>query len=511
MSDNFNKNRILKNSLLLYVRMLFTMWINLYATRLVLQNLGVEDMGVYGVVGSIVSIFSVFTGGITSAVQRFITFEAGLKEGNVNKVFCTSLNVIFILSGILLIVLESAGLWFFYNKINIPEASQEAAFWVFQFSILTCLINLVSIPYNALIIAREKMNAFAGISIIQVILNCASAYLISFFDNRLLWYALFMLLASFTVRLTYQIYCRMKFPESKYHYGIDKALLKEIGKYTGVSTTSGILQMISGQGITLVINWTFGVALNAVYNIALQLKNSILSFALNLHKATAPQITKTYANGEMENYKKLTYSSSKMEIYLIYFIMIPFLFRAEYIMQLWLGTSLPSYAVEFAQCTVFISLTYAAFVPISTAVLTTTQITKFLIYPEITYLLVLPCTYFTYYFTHNPIWLIVCIVSIDIINVGFKIFLASKASVLRIKEMMNNIFLPACIVAILTSICCFIINKLLPNNLLGLLELLLSNSLIMIIIIYLIGLNTIEKNTLNKILIRIKNRTNYDK
>lgn len=511
MSDNFNKNRILKNSLLLYVRMLFTMWINLYATRLVLQNLGVEDMGVYGVVGSIVSIFSVFTGGITSAVQRFITFEAGLKEGNVNKVFCTSLNVIFILAGILLVVLESAGLWFFYNKINIPEASREAAFWVFQFSILTCLINLISIPYNALIIAREKMNAFAGISIIQVILNCASAYLISFFESRLLLYALFMAIASLLVQGTYLIYCRTHFSESKYRYGIDKALLKEIGKYTSVSTTSGILQMISGQGITLVINWTFGVALNAVYNIALQLKNSILSFALNFHKATAPQITKTYANGEMENYKKLTYSSSKMEIYLIYFITIPFLFRTEYIMQLWLGTSLPPYAVEFAQCTVFISLTYAAFVPISTAVLTTTQITKFLIYPEITYLLVLPCAYFTYYFTHNPIWLIVCIVSIDIINVGFKIFLASKASLLRIKEMMNNIFLPACIVAILTSICCFIINKLLPNNLLGLLELLLSNSLIMIIIIYLIGLNTIEKNTLNKILIRIKNRTNYDK
>jgi O-antigen/teichoic acid export membrane protein len=207
MSDNFNKNRIIKNSLLLYVRMLFTMWINLYATRLVLQNLGVEDMGVYGVVGSIVSIFSVFTGGITGAVQRFITFEAGLKEGNVNKVFCSSLNVIFILAGILLVVLESAGLWFFYNKINIPEASREAAFWVFQFSILTCLINLLSIPYNALIIAHEKMNAFAGISIIQVILNCASAYLISFFDSRLLLYALFMAIASLFVQATYFIYC----------------------------------------------------------------------------------------------------------------------------------------------------------------------------------------------------------------------------------------------------------------------------------------------------------------
>lgn len=506
MSDNFNKNRIIKNSLLLYVRMLFTMWINLYATRLVLQNLGVEDMGVYGVVGSIVSIFSVFTGGITSAVQRFITFEAGLKEGNVNKVFCSSLNVIFILAGILLIILESVGLWFFYTKINIPEASKDAAFWVFQFSILTCLINLISIPYNALIIAKEKMNAFAFISIIQVMLNCMAAYFISLLNDRLLWYALFMLLASFIVRLTYQIYCRIHFPESQYHRGIDKGLLKEIGKYTGVSTTSGILQMISGQGITLVINWTCGVALNAVYNIALQLKNSILSFALNLHKATAPQITKTYANGEINTYKKLTYSSSKIEIYLIYFIMIPFLLRTKYIMQLWLGTSLPPYIVEFVKCTVFISLTYAAFVPISTAVLTTTKITKFLIYPELTYLLVLPCSYVSYYITHNPLCIIICIVCIDLINVGFKIYLASKVSLLEIKEMIKYIFSPSILVASFTTIFCLIINILLPNNLFGLLILIISNSLFLLVIIYFVGLNQIEKNALNKIFLRLKNR-----
>lgn len=497
MSDNFNKNRIIKNSLLLYVRMLFTMWINLYATRLVLQNLGVEDMGVYGVVGSIVSIFSVFTGGITSAVQRFITFEAGLKEGNVNKVFCSSLNVIFILAGILWVVLESAGLWFFYNKINIPETSREAAFWVFQFSILTCLINLVSIPYNALIIAREKMNAFAGISIIQVILNCAAAYLISFFDSRLLWYALFMLLASFTVRLTYQIYCRTKFPESKYHYGIDKTLLKEIGKYTGVSTTSSILQMISGQGITLVINWTSGVALNAVYNIALQLKNSILSFAMNLFKAIAPQITKTYANGELEHYKKLVYTGSKLEIFLIYFIMIPFLFRTEYIMKLWLGSSLPPYTVEFAQCIVFISLLYAAFEPIRTAILATNKIRNFMLIPESFYLLVLPVSYLCYHFSQNAMWLIVSIVGMDILTASLRVFLASRVSVLKIKEIIKLIIFPASSVAVISCIGCYFLDFICHNNIEGLCSLFILNSLLLTVIIYIVGLSKSERKTIN--------------
>lgn len=507
MSENFNKNRILKNSLLLYVRMLFTMWINLYATRLVLQNLGVEDMGVYGVVGSIVSIFSVFTGGITSAVQRFITFEAGLKEGNVNKVFCSSLNVIFILACILLVVLESAGLWFFYNKINIPKASQEAAFWVFQFSILTCLINLVSIPYNALIIAHEKMNAFAGISIIQVTLNCTAAYLISFFNSRLLWYALFMLLASFTVRLTYQIYCRTKFQESKYHYGIDKTLLKEIGKYTGVSTTSSILQMISGQGITLVINWTFGVSLNAVYSIALQLKNSILSFAMNLFKAIAPQITKTYANGEMEHYKKLVYTGSKLEIFLIYFIMIPFLFRTEYIMKLWLGNSLPPYIVEFSQCIVFISLLYAAFEPIRTAVIATNKIRNFMLIPESFYLLVLPISYLSYHFSQNGIWLIVSIVVMDILTACLRVFLASIVSVLKIKEILKLIILPAISVAVASCIGCYFLNIICNNNNVGgLCTLFILNSLLLIIIIYIVGLSKAERKTINSFIATILTR-----
>lgn len=500
MSDNFNKNRIIKNSLLLYVRMLFTMWINLYTTRLVLQNLGVEDMGVYGVVGSIVSIFSVFTGGITSAVQRFITFEAGLKEGNVNKVFCSSLNVIFILAGILLIILESVGLWFFYTKINIPEASKDAAFWVFQFSILTCLINLVSIPYNALIIAKEKMNAFAFISIIQVILNCMAAYFISLLNDRLLWYALFMLLASFIVRLTYQVYCRVHFPESHYQRGIDKVLLKEIGKYTGVSTTSGVLQMISGQGLTLVINWTSGVALNAVYNIALQLKNSILSFAMNLFKAIAPQITKTYANGEMEHYKTLVYTGSKLEIFLIYFVIIPFLFRTEYIMKLWLGNSLPPYTVEFAKCIVFISLLYAAFEPIRTAVLATNKIRNFMLIPESFYLLVLPISYLSYYINQEAQLLIISIVCMDILTACLRIYLASRVSVLSIKKIVTLIILPALLVAICSCIVCYLLNNICNNNIEGLSTLLFLNSILLMLIIYMIGLSKPERKVINVLL-----------
>ena len=191
MSDNFNKNRLAKNTILLYVRMLFTMWLNLYTTRLTLANLGVEDMGIYGVVGSIVSMFAVFSGGMGNAVQRFLTYEIGRDNGDPNKVFCSCLNVIFLLSGIIFILLEVGGLWFLHTKINIPAESMDVAQWVFQISVLTCIVNLISIPYNSLIVAHEKMNAFAAISILQVILTCASAYCLSYFPTgRLLIYAI---------------------------------------------------------------------------------------------------------------------------------------------------------------------------------------------------------------------------------------------------------------------------------------------------------------------------------
>ena len=382
MSDNFNKNRIVKNSLLLYVRMLFTMWLNLWTTRLVLANLGVEDMGVYGVVGSIVGLATVFTGGVTNAVQRFITFESGKTDGNTNLIFCTSLNVIFLLSAIVLILLESVGVYMLYYSINIPANSVDAAFWVLQLSILTCVVNLISIPYNALVIAHEKMNAFAVISILQVVLTFCAVYTLSWFDNRLLVYGIMTAAVSIVIRIIYQLYCHYTFDEARYHFIIDKEQLKQLGKFTGVSTASGAIQIVSSQGIVFVINWTFGVAINAVYNISLQLKNSILSFALNLFKAISPQITKTYANNEIETHRNLVYSGSKIEAYLIFFIITPFLFRTEFIMHMWLG-KVPSYAVEFAKCAVFISLTYALFEPIRTSVLATNKITKFMILPEL--------------------------------------------------------------------------------------------------------------------------------
>ena len=485
--------------------MLFTMWLNLWITRLVLANLGVEDMGVYGVVGSIVGLVSVFTGGVTNAVQRFITFEAGKPDGKPNLVFCSSLNIIFLLSAIVFILLEAVGVYMLYYSVNIPTHSMNAAFWVLQLSILTCIVNLISIPYNALIIAHEKMDAFAVISILQVVFTFGAVYTLTWFDNRLLVYGIMMAAVSIVIRVIYQIYSHYKFDEARYHLIIDKEQLKQLGKFTGFSTFSGALGIVSSQGIVFVINWTFGVAINAVYSISLQLKNSILSFALNLFKAISPQITKTYANGEIETHKKLVYSGSKLEVYLIYFIMIPFLFRTDYIMHLWLG-NVPPYAVQFAQCTVFISLTYALFEPIRASVFATNRITRFLIIPEIFYLLVLPVGYAVSKTFNNPSILIVVIVGMDVLTCVLRTYYAVKVSPLKSKEILKEVLMPSFFVAIMDSIVCYGLCSCLYANILGLVLLLVINSIALLFIILFVGLNKVERKLCESFACKIKEK-----
>jgi len=496
-SGSYSKQRIVRNTGLLYGRMLITMWFNLWATRLTLQNLGVDDLGVYGVVGAVVSMFAVFSNGITTAVQRFITYELGRGiKGEVNRVFCTSLNVLLLLALAVIIIVEPAGLWLLNHKLNIPTGSLTAAHWVFQFTVLTFLFEIIAIPYNALVIAHEKMDFFAAISILKVLLTFAAAWSLGLFaSGRLIIYGALMAAIAIIIRLVYQIYCHHYFEEARYHFGIDRRKISEVSRFAGVSTLGGILYTFSGQGIMLVINWTFGVAINAVYTIALQLKNMILSFALNLFKAIQPQITKTYAEGNLEVHRKLVYSGSKLEVYLIYFLMLPFLCRTEQIMALWLG-DVPDYAIPYAQGIVFMSLTYAAFEPIRTAVLATGRILKFILIPDSFTLLVLPVCWIVAKITDSPSWMLVSIVGMEILACVLRVWLGAQVSPIRVREVFSRIIFPSSVVALADALLCYLISRFLPENLWGLIFLVIFNAIILVGIIYVIGLSDEERRSI---------------
>lgn len=493
LSDN---KRIAKNSVMLYVRMMFTMWLNLYATRLILKYLGADDFGIYGVVGSVVGLCNIINSGIQKAVQRFITFEMGKPDGRPKEMFCTLMNIIIIFAVITFLLLEIGGTWFIYNKMNIPVQSQDAAFWVLQFSIAATILSLISNPYNALIIAHEKMNVFAFVSVMQAFLTCAAAFCLQYIpENRLVWYAFFIAVVAVGIRLMYQVYCRMKFPESKYRWFVDKEKMKSIGKFAGWATVDGGLNTITWQGVTIIFNLSFGVAINAVYQIASQVNNSFLSFAQNVQRAVDPQLTKSYAKGDYERHCWLIYNGSKLQVFLIYLLIIPFLIRAEYIMKLWLG-EVPEHAVHFCQLAIFMSLVCAGFEVVRTSVIATGNIKKFVLYPNSAHLLLLPLCYLLNRIWTSPELMMVAIVVTYYIIYAYRLWLARKVSVFSLRLFIIRVIVPCCLVGVITAAITYLLNLLLPYNIWGLLLLVFLNAVVMVPIILYFGLRRIEKKQL---------------
>lgn len=494
MSETFSKNRIIKNSATLYVRMMFTMVLNLLTTRFVLTALGVEDMGVYGVVGSIVSMFTVFVSGLLSAAQRFITYELGKSDGDVRKVFNTSVNLILLLSLALLVVMEIGGWLMVEYGLNIPENRVAAAYWVLQFSILTCILNLNTTVYSALIIAHERMTAWAVISIIQVVFTCSAAYSLTQFaeNDRLVWYAALAFAVQIVIQALYMSYCKHHFPETKYQRHIDKPLVREMARFAGASTFSGILQMIIAQGLTLIVNWTYGVAVNAVYNIGMQVKNAVMSFGLNVQKSVSPQITKTYASGEYERHCKLVYTGSKLGMYMTMFFLIPFCLRSHFILELWLG-QVPNYTSAFTVGFVFQSLLYAGFEPFRTAVLATGRIGRFFIYSELVHLLVLPLAYFIGRLYANPTAIVVVIVFMEFVYCGAMVWLGTRVSKIRVRSMLAKVVTPVTSVLTLSFAINYVLSQFIPQGVGGLAIVILINFLVTAITVFSIGLSSQER------------------
>ena len=345
-----NNKRIAKNTLLLYVRMLFTMAVSLFTSRVILNTLGVEDYGINNVVGGIVTMFSVLSGSLSSSISRFITFELG--KGNIERlktIFSTGVNIQLGMSVLIIIIAEAVGIWFLNAKMNIPADRIVAANWVFQCAILTFVLNLLSVPYNAAIIAHEKMSAFAYISVVEVSLKLIIVYMlmISPFD-RLETYAVLLLLVGAVIRFIYGYYCKRHFEECTYHFVFDKPVLKEMTGFAGWNFLGNGAYMLNTQGVNILMNLYFGVAVNAARGIATQVDAALKQFVNNFTTAVNPQITKSYAQGDLAYMHKLVCRSAKFSAFLMMFFAVPIILETNTILTIWLKT-VPDYAVIFLQ------------------------------------------------------------------------------------------------------------------------------------------------------------------
>ena len=358
MSQDNNK-RIAKNTLLLYIRMLFTMAVSLYTSRVILNTLGVEDYGIYNVVGGVVAMFGFLNSAMSSATNRYITFNLGKGDNKrLQTIFSTTLQIHTIIAIVIVIFAEIFGTWFLYNKMQIPNDRLDAAFWVLQSSILSSVIMILSVPYNAAIIAHEKMSAFAYISIVEVVLRLIIVYLLNVFSyDKLIIYAILALAVQILIRFCYSIYCHRHFKETKYIKVWDKSLFKEMMSFAGWSFWGNIAGILYTQGLNMLLNVFFGPVVNAARAIAVQVQGAVQHFVSNFQMALNPQITKTYASGEIDQMHMLMFRSARFSFLLLFFIAFPLLLETDFILQLWLKT-VPDNAVIFTQIMICISLIY---------------------------------------------------------------------------------------------------------------------------------------------------------
>ena len=343
-----NNKRIAKNTFLLYLRMLLTMVVSLYTSRIVLKALGIEDFGIYNVVGGVVAMFSFLNSSMSSSTQRFLTFELGKGDRNrLQQVFSASLNVHIGICVIIFVLSETIGVWFLNSQLNIPYERMNAANWVLQMSIFSFCLTIIQTPFTASIIAHERMNVFAYISIIEVFLKLAVAYLITtVLMDKLILYGILLLVVHLIINLIYQGFCFKNYVECRYRYIHNKELYKQLTGFAGWNLFGSIAWLLKSQGINILLNIFFGPVVNAARGIAMQVSHAIMGFVSNFQTALNPQITKNYAQDNIAYMESLTYKGSKYSFFLLFFISLPLMLNIDYVLDLWLE-EVPQYASIF--------------------------------------------------------------------------------------------------------------------------------------------------------------------
>lgn len=342
-----NNRTIAKNTLLLYIRMFFLILVQLYTVPIILRTLGIEDYGIYNVVGGIVSMFSFIGGSLASASQRFIAFSLGKGEKEeLVDVFNTTITVYYIIAIVSFLLLELLGAWFLNFRMNIPADKMYAANWVFQLSLLTFLISLTSIPYNSAVIAHERMSLFAYLGIMECIMKLIIAISLPLFlYDRLIVYSVLLCIIAIIIRIVYQVYCYRHFAECRiFRLKFDSLSGGRMISYTGWNMIGSVALLLRQQGLNIVLNLFFGPLLNAAHSIAQQLNGVLTQFINNIYMASRPQMTKLYATGQRDAMWMLVRSSSKMSFFLLTYISIPVFIELDFILKLWLG-EVPVYTV----------------------------------------------------------------------------------------------------------------------------------------------------------------------
>lgn len=450
---SFNNRKIAKNTLLLYFRMLLTMAVSLYTSRIILNTLGVEDFGIYNVVGGVVAMFSIISGSLSAAISRFITYELG-REGydRLKVIFSSAVTIQVILAFLICILAEVGGVWFLNTQMNIPVERVVAANWVLQCSIFTFMINLISIPYNAAIIAHERMKAFAYVSILEVVLKLlvAFALYIVIFD-KLKVYAVLLLIVALIIRFVYAYYCKRHFKECTYRFIYDKEVLREMAGFAGWNLIGSSAGVLKDQGVNIVINLFCGTTVNAARGIAVQVNNATQSFVRNFMTALNPQITKSYASSDSEYLMKLLYKGSRLSFYMLLLLSLPIIIETDCILSVWLKV-VPEHTVNFVRLILVLAMCESISLPLITVMLATGKIRNYSIIVGGLNMMNFPFSYLLLYWGFEPESTILLAIVISQGCFIIRIVMLRKKTGLSARNFIREVYMNIIIVSVLSCI-----------------------------------------------------------
>jgi O-antigen/teichoic acid export membrane protein len=480
------------------------MGISLFTSRMVLKFLGVEDFGIYSIVGGVIVLFSFINTSMMGATQRYLNIEMGKNDKeSVSKVFCVSINIYIIIAIFVLLLGETIGLWFVNNILVIPDNRIYAVNWVYQFTILSFIVEIIKIPYHATVLAYEKMSFYAFVSIIEAILKLIILFLLHMilFD-KLILYALLIFLSAIIILLTCVRYCLRNFETCKYQFVKDKKLTKEMLSFSSWNMFGNIALIGSNQGLNIILNIFYGVTINAALGIANQVNTVLYSFVTNMQTAFNPQITKTYASGDLKMHKILLFQASKFSYFLILVLAVPIIFYTDFILKIWLDT-VPEYTAVFIQIIIGISLLESIAGPLWVSIYAFGKIRRYQLIISIILLLNLPFSYIILACGISPIYVFVVKFFLTLILYMYRLYFINQYLSVFTKSFLKNYWGRILLVTgVLILSAYYFKQKVLPDeNLWNIIFFNVFNVFIAVFIIFTVGMENFEK-------IRVKNFIN---
>lgn len=502
-----NNKRILKNTFFLYFRMFLVMAISLFTSRVILKNLGVEDFGIYNVVGGLVAMMGVVNSSIGVATQRYITFSLG--KGDIERliqVFNTSVLIYVIFSFVLIGLAETIGLWWLNNKLVLPEDRMNAAKWMFQFAVFSSCLTFLVNPFNAIIIAHEEMDYYAYLSIIEVFLKLVVAYVIAVIPfDKLIMYGLLILVVHAVILTIYFVYCRLKFSECRLKYYRNNDLFSEMLTYSGWNLLAAFSGVAKGQGLNIMLNAFFGPVVNAARGIAYQINSVISQFFTNFYTAVKPQITKYYAQDKREEMLSLIFMSARLSFFLILFISLPIMIETPAIIRIWLDKDI-EYVVVFTRLIIIISAIDAMATPLMTLMHATGKIKLYQLVISVTTIMILPISYICFkYYNCGPTSAFIVSLCVSVFCMFARLWLVKRQVDFPIAKYILSVYARCSLVALVSAVIPLIIYILEPESLQRLLIVCVACLISSAVAIMLIGMSKGERKYLyNQILRFIK-------